>query len=233
VNFAMASIYLLIASYIIGSLPFGLWLGLAVRHIDLREVGSGNIGATNAWRVLGWKVGLPVFVLDLAKGFGPVVVARLVGYMDFPDRPYPIAPQLFRDLLVVCAGLCAILGHNFSPFLKFKGGKGVATSFGVALAMSPLAAFAAFVVWVVFLSITRIISISSLVGTPVGAYGIWLFNGKSAPYGLFGILATLFVVVKHIPNIKRLIAGTELKIDPLLPSIKRWISGAGQSGSAT
>jgi glycerol-3-phosphate acyltransferase PlsY len=218
---------ILLASYLIGSLPFGLWLGLACCHVDLRDVGSGNIGATNAWRVLGWKVGFPVFALDLAKGIAPVVMANHFGRDIIGSQATFWSPAS----LSVAAGLSAILGHNFSPFLKFKGGKGVATSFGVAIAMSPLAGLAGFLTWLFFLSLTRMISISSLIGTPVGAYFIWYFNGKSLPFGVFGILATLFVVIKHIPNMKRLAAGTELKIDPLLPTIKRFIARANHSGS--
>jgi glycerol-3-phosphate acyltransferase PlsY len=220
---------LILSSYLVGGLPFGLWLGLLFRHTDLREAGSGNIGATNAWRVLGWQVGLPAFILDLAKGLIPVIFARHFGPAWIHFGP----SHLDRDALVVGCGLAAIVGHNVSPFLRFHGGKGVATSFGVALAMSPMAGLAGIVAWAVFLAITRTISIASLIGTPVGAFGIWFFNGESAPFGLFAILATLFVFVKHKSNIKRLAAGTEPRINPLLPAVKRWISRAGHSRSAT
>ena len=204
--------FLLAASYVIGGVPFGLALGKLLRGVDLRECGSGNIGASNAWRVLGWKVGLPVFVLDMAKGLGPVFAAR-----ELFER-YPWA--------VVGAGLFAILGHNASVFLRFRGGKGVATTMGVALGLSWKAAAAGFCVWAVLLSTTRFISVSSLAGTPVGAYLIWYWNGRSLPYALFGLLATIFVVAKHIPNMRRLAAGKEPRIDlprlgDLLGAIRR------------
>jgi glycerol-3-phosphate acyltransferase PlsY len=210
----------LLASYLIGSLPFGLWIGLACCKTDLREHGSGNIGATNAWRVLGWKAGLAIFILDMAKGLLPVLEAR--GITRLPTQYFfsspNAAPVIFHwtrtgaSWLIVGCGLAAILGHSFSPFLRFKGGKGVATSAGVALGMSWKAATAGFLVWALLLATTHYISVGSIIGTPIGAAGIWLDNGRSLPFALFGILATVFVIVKHIPNIKRLMKGTELKM---------------------
>ncbi len=192
-------IVFLVGSYLIGSVPFGLALGKIFCGVDLREHGSGNIGATNAWRVLGWKVGLPVFALDLAKGLVPVIAARLM----FEGRPW----------VIVGCGMAAILGHSFSPFLGFKGGKGVATSMGVALGLSWQAALAGFAVWGVMLALTGFISVASLIGTPVGAYLIWFLNGRSLPYAIFALLATAFVVVKHISNMRRLVIGKEPSLD--------------------
>lgn len=198
---------LFLLSYLVGSIPFGLMLGKLFCHVDLREHGSGNIGASNAFRVLGWKVGLPVFALDLAKGLAPVLAGR-----------YWLAGQPWA---VVGAGIFAILGHNFSPFLGFKGGKGVATSLGVALGLSWQAAIAGFAAWVVVLAITGFISVASLVGTPLGAVLIWRLNGESLPYALFAVVATLFVVVKHIPNMRRLVIGKEAAVDWALLTLMR------------
>ena len=207
----MSLTLLLLFAYILGSVPFGLALGKVCCHVDLREHGSGNIGASNAWRVLGWKVGLPVFVLDLLKGFIPVLAGRLVS-----------EHRSWASWAVVGAGMFAILGHNVSPFLKFKGGKGVATSLGVALGLSWKAALAGFAAWAVVLALTGFISVASLVGTPVGAYLIWYLNGGSLPYALFAILATAFVVVKHIPNMRRLVVGRESSISwALLSRIRK------------
>lgn len=192
-------VILFVFSYLVGSIPFGLALGKAFCHVDLREHGSGNIGASNAWRVLGWKVGLPVFALDLAKGLVPVLAGR-----------YWLGGQPWA---VVGAGIFAILGHNFSPFLKFKGGKGVATSLGVALGLSWQAAAAGFIAWLVVLLLTGFISVASLIGTPIGALLIGRLNGESLPYALFAVIATVFVVVKHIPNMRRLVIGKESAVE--------------------
>lgn len=197
-NGLISWIVLFVVSYLIGSIPFGLALGKMCCHMDLRERGSGNIGASNAWRVLGWKVGLPVFVLDLAKGLVPVLGGR-----------YGVG----EPWAVVGAGIFAILGHNFSPFLGFKGGKGVATSLGVALGLSWQAALVGFAAWGVMLALTGFISVASLIGTPLGALLIWQWNGQRLPYAVFALLATLFVVVKHIPNMRRLATGKEPAMD--------------------
>ncbi len=189
---------ILFGAYVLGGIPFGLAIGKIFRGIDLRQLGSKNIGASNAWRVLGWKLGLPIFLFDLGKGLLPVFVAqRLV-----PGSSW----------VIVGTGICAILGHNFSPFLRFKGGKGVATSLGVAVGLSPVAGLCGFAVWGIVTLATRFVSLGSLIGTPVGAVLIWWLNGRSLPYGLFSILATLFVVVKHAANIKRLLGGTEARV---------------------
>ncbi len=220
----MIASILFVISYLIGSIPFGLYIGKIFCSVDLREVGSGNIGATNAWRVLGWQYGLPIFILDLAKGLVPVLIARFGVvtqadvYAQDDNTGYHLANHgaLQHGLSgwgIVACGIAAILGHNFSPFLKFKGGKGVATSLGVCIGMSWEAGIAGFAVWGVLVLLTRYVSIGSIVGTAVGSIGIWLNNGKSLPFGLFGIIATLFVAVKHKANIQRLLNGIEPKVD--------------------
>jgi glycerol-3-phosphate acyltransferase PlsY len=147
---------------------------------------------------LGWQFGLPIFFLDLAKGLVPVLVAR----HEFAQHPW----------IIVLAGIAPILGHSASPFLGFKGGKGVATSLGVAIALSPLAAAIAFATWAILVAITRYVSLASVLGTPVGAVLIVLFNPPIHPaYVIFSTLAVIFVIVKHKSNITRLREGTESK----------------------
>jgi glycerol-3-phosphate acyltransferase PlsY len=196
---------LLLFSYLLGSIPIGLLIG-RLAGVDVRQHGSRNTGASNVWRTLkeargpvwGPICGVATFALDVGKGLAPTLVAR------------HLLPHLFW--MPVAAGLLAIIGHNFSVFLGFRGGKGVATTLGVAFGLSWLAALLAFVVWALVLLVTRYISVASLVGTPIGALGIWAFNGWNWAYGLFALLATVFVFVKHRANIGRLRAGTEPKV---------------------
>lgn len=194
----MNPLILLLLAYLLGALPIGLWVGKTVRGIDVREFGSGNIGASNVWRTLGPAWGIFVFLLDVAKGLTPVLLAR---------HFFPLS-----SWLPVGAGIAAILGHNFSPFLRFKGGKGVATTLGVAFGLSWLAGLIGFAVWGVVLALTRFISVSSMVGVAVGSFFIWQFNDRQLPFGLFAVVATVFGVVKHRANIQRLQNGTEPKV---------------------
>jgi glycerol-3-phosphate acyltransferase PlsY len=158
-------------------------------------------------------VGVPVFVLDLLKGLIPVFVTSwyFIPPITEPAQGYPHGYLELGHLMIVLVGIGCILGHNFSCFLKFKGGKGVATSLGVCIAMSPVAGLIGFIVWVIVLGATRYISVASLVAVPIGSYVIWVTNDKAVPFAVFGISATVFSFVKHKPNIERLIAGTELK----------------------
>jgi glycerol-3-phosphate acyltransferase PlsY len=190
--------YLLFA-YLLGSVPFGLYFARWVRGIDIRSLGSGNTGATNVWRECGWQVGLPVFLFDVVKGIVPTVAAHV--HFGHGGSWVP-----------VLAGLCALVGHNVSPFLKFKGGKGVATSLGVAIGLSWQAGLIAFAVWILIVLVSRYISLGSVIAVPAGAVAIWYFNGEHLPYALFGLLASVFVIVKHRSNFARLRAGTEMRV---------------------
>ena len=195
----MTSGLVLLTAYLVGSLPIGLYVGKLVRGIDIRDFGSGNIGASNAWRTLGRVWGVVVFALDVCKGLGPTLLAA---------RHASHAP----GWLPVAAGVCTVLGHNFSPFLRFKGGKGVATTLGVAFGLSWAAALIGFAVWGLCLVLTRYISLSSVVGVPVGAFFTWWLNGRQWPYGLFAIAVSAFVILKHRANFARLRLGTEPKV---------------------
>jgi septum formation protein len=196
--------YLLIAiAYIAGSIPVGLAIGKIFFGIDIREHGSGNIGASNVKRILGRKAGAAAFILDVIKGLLPVLAAK---------HWYPIHPWI-----QVLTGLAAIIGHNNSVFLKFTGGKGVATSCGVAIALSWPAALSGAGVWTIITYATGYISLGSILSAPVTGFLIWKLNHYSLPYGLFGLMVTLTVIYKHRSNIKRLIDGNELSIRDMSP----------------
>lgn len=186
-------IALVIISYLIGSIPTGLLLGKMLYHRDLRKFGSGNTGATNAYRVLGKKGGAIAFVLDFLKGVVAVVLAA-----NFIGTP----------LAMALCGLFAIIGNVFSVFVKFKGGKGVSTSFGVVTILMPKVAFAAFVVWLVVFLVTRYVSLSSVTAaimTPILAS----FMFFDIHYVILGIIIMAIVLVRHGENLERLRKGRE------------------------
>ncbi|HYJ33069.1 MAG TPA: glycerol-3-phosphate 1-O-acyltransferase PlsY [Candidatus Binatia bacterium] len=182
-----------ILGFLLGSIPSGLWIA-RVRGVDLRKVGSGNIGATNAIRGLGPRWGGLVFAIDTAKG----AVAALLGQGHVPTA--------------LAAGAAAILGHVFSPWARFKGGRGVATSLGVFLAILPVPALLALAIWIVLFALSRRVSVGSL-GAAIAYPLLVLWLAPHDEYRLArvvaGILVALLVVIRHIPNIRRLAAGNE------------------------
>lgn len=191
------SFIFLLVSYLFGALPIGLMVGRMVKGIDVRDYGSGNIGASNVWRTMGPLWGIAVFLFDFCKGYFPTLLA---------GRIHDIGPWL-----PVAAGLAAIMGHNFSPFLKFKGGKGVATSLGVVYGLSPVAAAIGFAVWGLCLLVTRYISVSSMISAIVTSAVLITLN-HDLPHVLFALLVSFFVIIKHRSNMARLKAGTEPKV---------------------
>lgn len=186
-------ILILPAAYLLGSIPTGLLLARAFGGIDIRATGSGNIGATNVYRTLGKKVGVLTLVGDCLKGLLPVVVARLLG---------------LDDMWVAGAGVAAFIGHVFSLFLGFKGGKGVATALGVFLGTSPLSILLALAVFVLVLWKWRYVSLASIAAAVVLPPIVTLVNGKPLVIAMTAFIA-LLVVYKHRENIQRLRAGTE------------------------
>ena len=186
---------LLIAAYLIGSIPMGLILGKSIWKKDLRQYGSHNIGATNAWRVLGRKAGLLVFILDFLKG----QLGVLLGAWLFAS---PGA--------MVLGGFAAIIGHMFPIFLGFKGGKGVATALGVIAALMPKVTAIVFIVWLVLVVITRYVSVGSIVAAVLTPILAAVFN-EPIIYFLFALLAAVVIVFRHRENIQRLKAGRENK----------------------
>ncbi len=184
--------------YIFGSVPSGLWLVQAFHGIDIRKYGSGNIGTTNVFRTVGKKTAAVVLLCDMLKG-----VAALALISQFTADPYSIA----------VTALGALLGHTYSLFLGFRGGKGVATGLGLFLYMLPWGAAAGLVIWILIVLATRYVSLGSVIAAVVAAATGW-YLGYPVPYAVFGTLACLFVIIRHKDNIRRLLDGTESKIKP-------------------
>ncbi|MDR3563896.1 MAG: glycerol-3-phosphate 1-O-acyltransferase PlsY [Negativicutes bacterium] len=185
------------SSYLIGSIPNGYLVG-KFYGIDIRQFGSKNIGATNIFRVLGPRPAFWVFLTDAAKGVAGVYVGQLL---------------LAAPIAALLGGIGAIAGHNWSAFLGFKGGRGVATALGVIAVLMPKVTAIVFVVWAIIVYFTRYVSLGSIVGAALAPPLIWLF-GERTEFLMFGIVAAIFVIVRHKPNIQRLLKGEELKIKP-------------------
>ncbi len=201
-------IFGIVISYLVGSIPFGYVIAIA-KGVDVRKEGSGNIGATNVGRVLGRKFGAIIFVLDLLKGFVVVLlVPILVSDIEFPATS--------DKLLVILCGLCVLLGHAFPVYLKFKGGKAVATSFGVFIWLAPIPVAIAFGVWILTVIVSRYVSLGSMVGAIALMGGV--IGLGSSPFGsgtyltALSIAVAILIIIKHISNIKRIIAGTESRV---------------------
>lgn len=186
----------LLLSYLLGSIPNGLWLCRALWHVDLRQHGSHNIGATNAWRTLGKGPGFLVFFLDMLKGLLAVWLCEmLVG----------------TPLVMILCGVLAIVGHSLSLFLRFHGGKGVATGLGVILMLMPKVTVIVFLVWLLLVLATRYVSLGSIVAAALVPVLALVF-GYPALYVAFGVLAAALIIVRHRSNITRLLNGTENRI---------------------
>lgn len=199
-------------AYLLGSLPFSVWIGKLFYQVDVREHGSGNAGTTNTLRVLGFKAALPVLILDIAKGFAAV---RLINFMDeSPD----IQSSTFVGLKIAL-GLLAVFGHIFPIFAGFKGGKGVATIFGVVLAMHWGGGVAGLLIFILVLWRTRYVSLGSILGA--FAFSLMAIVGEMMKYGkedgrialfVFAFLVPSIIVFTHRSNIRRLWNKTENKI---------------------
>ncbi len=191
----MIGIIIVLSSFFIGSIPFGKIVA-NFKGIDITKHGSGNIGATNVFRIIGKKYGLMVLFLDALKGFLPTYSAIF----------------LTKDpTIVVICGFAAIMGHMFSPFLNFKGGKGVATGVGVFLAISPRIFILALILGLLIIALTQYVSLGSLTGSLF--FVILMFrSGQPPQYSIMASIVAVFILIKHIPNIKRLLNGEENKL---------------------
>ncbi|MBS3976916.1 MAG: glycerol-3-phosphate 1-O-acyltransferase PlsY [Syntrophomonadaceae bacterium] len=190
----MKLLFVLLFSYLLGSIPIGL-LVAKFKGIDIRRYGSGNIGATNVFRILGTGPGLIVLIGDMIKG---IIAVWVGGAIEGPN-------------LALIAGLTAIAGHSWSIFLNFSGGKGVATAGGVLLALAPGVVAVALAVWVTIVVLFRYVSLASIIAAITVPFLMALFGKPWSLFG-FGVLAAVLVIYRHKPNIKRLLAGKELKI---------------------
>lgn len=182
-------------AYLLGAMPTSYLVGRLARGIDLREHGSKNLGATNVYRLLGWRWAVPVGLVDILKGVVPVAVFA----------PWAQGPAW----LPVTLGIAAVLGHVFSPYVRFRGGKGVATAAGVFLALAPVAVLLALPVWALCVWLTGYVSLGSIV--TAGVFPVWVrLTRPDAPYTFAASLAlALLIIFSHRANIRRLLAGTE------------------------
>lgn len=193
-----------LGAFLIGSIPFGYLVGRIFYRTDIRAQGSGNIGAMNALRTLGKVGALAVLLLDALKGFAPALWALLffAGRFDFENLP----PG--DRIMASGVAACAVLGHCFSPWLRWRGGKGVATSFGAIYALCWPAGLVATAGWFAGAALTRYSSVGSMLGSVLAPAAIWLFT-RSVPETAYGVFAAAIVLYQHRENIARLRAGTE------------------------
>jgi len=204
----MNEFLLIILAYLIGSIPTAVWVSKTFFNIDIREYGSGNAGATNTFRVLGSKWGSFVMLVDVLKG---VLATSLYILL-----PYYLFNEWDRTNFMIGLGLASVLGHIFPIWANFRGGKGVATLLGMAVAIQPLVALCCVGVFLIVLYLTRFVSLSSiLAGVSFMIFILFIFNEKETLYRVFAVLVALMVVLTHHKNIGRILKGTESKV-PIL-----------------
>jgi len=195
---------IVIVSYLLGSIPFGYMAG-RIGGIDIRKAGSGNVGATNVVRVLGKRYGYPVFALDVLKGFGAVKISMMLAGQHLEWSSPEISGMI--------AATCSVVGHVFPCWLKFNGGKGVATAAGALLALTPIATLIGVAVWIIVFWLTRYVSLASIVATvvlPIVILIIGLSDGHSGRLLVYSsVCVAALVIWRHRSNLSRLLRGTE------------------------
>ena len=202
-----------LGAYLLGSIPTGFLVARA-KGIDIRNAGSGNIGATNAMRVLGKPAGIFVLLLDALKGYAAVafLAPQIFNWLaphlglasDFSVEPFELRPRL-----LVIAGIGAVLGHNYTCWLKFKGGKGIATTAGVYLALAPWAVLVALIVFILAVALTRYVSVGSIAAAIALPVAVWVMTPHNLFLGLVTTALGLLAIYKHKSNLQRLRDGTE------------------------
>jgi glycerol-3-phosphate acyltransferase PlsY len=195
----------IVLAYLLGSIPAAVWIGKRFHNIDVRQHGSGNAGTTNVIRVLGWKTGIPVLLIDLGKGW---LAAMLPVFLHLADHGSALLTNL-----QITVGIIAIIGHIFPLFAGFRGGKGVATVFGVFLALQPLLTICCIGVFLVVLFLTGIVSVSSMgAGIAFPVFLFLFFDTPSILFKIFAILVGIALLVTHRKNIGRIWRGEETKL---------------------
>lgn len=194
----------LIGSYMLGSIPSSVWVGRWFFGIDIREHGSGNAGATNTVRILGYKAGIPVLLFDIAKGWFPVfLIGTILNWDVLLDKII---------YLQIIAGLASVIGHVYPIYIGFRGGKGVGTLAGMALGLFPLAFLSSLLVFVLVIVFTKYVSLGSMLAAiTFPLFLVFVFNNRSWPLIILGVLASLFIIYTHRSNINNLLKGTENK----------------------
>jgi len=190
-------------AYLLGSIPFG-FLAAKAKGVDIRAVGSGNIGATNALRVLGKPAGIFVLLMDVLKGFAAVWLGTLLA------EKFNVRAE--GETLRIFAGIGAVLGHNYTCWLRFKGGKGIATTAGVYLALAPWALLAALAVFILAILITRYVSVGSMLAALALVVTVWVMTPANLLLGLVTTALGALAIYKHKSNLQRLMAGTENRL---------------------
>ncbi len=204
----MKEFILIILAYFIGSIPTAIIVSKLFFNIDIREYGSGNMGATNTFRVLGPKFGTIVMVGDMLKGILAVALYNLL--------PYYLTNELDRTNLMIGLGLAAVIGHIYPIWADFRGGKGVATLFGMVLAIQPIVAINCVGVFLLVLYLTRYVSLSSIIaGVALPICVLWIYNEKEVFYRVFAVAVAALIVLTHQKNISRLLKGNEGRV-PIL-----------------
>ena len=206
----MKELLLIICAYLIGSIPTALIISQKFFGIDIRDYGSGNMGATNTFRVLGSRYGTVVMVGDILKGMAAVALYNFLPYYINNDHDFA------RTNLMIGLGLSAVIGHVFPIWANFKGGKGVATLFGMILAIQPVIACSCVGVFMLVLYLTRFVSLSSILAAlmlPISV--LWIWNEHEVLYRMFALIVAVMVIVTHQKNIGRLLRGVESRI-PIL-----------------
>ncbi len=215
----LAYILTALAAYLLGSIPFGFLVAKA-KGIDIRSVGSGNIGATNAMRVLGKPAGIAVLLMDALKGFGACFLGVLIYSFYFnqfnglhsTSESIPFPSQAGAELFATIAGIFAVLGHNYTCWLKFKGGKGIATTAGVYLALAPWALLVALVVFILAILLTKYVSVGSIAAAIALPVTVWIMTPHNLFLGLVTTALGALAIYKHKSNLQRLRAGTENRL---------------------
>lgn len=198
----MNELALIILAYLIGSFPTAVWVSKYFFNIDIRDYGSGNAGATNTYRVLGYKWGTVVMLVDMLKGFAAVKLAYIL--------PFYVVDEFARTNFQIGLGLCAVMGHIYPVWAQFRGGKGVATLFGLVLGISPWTALCCVGVFLLVFFLTRFVSLSSILASlafPV--FILVIFNVDNNAYRIFAVAVALLVILTHQKNISRLLKGSE------------------------
>jgi glycerol-3-phosphate acyltransferase PlsY len=209
------SLWLVPLGYLSGSIPFGLLIAKASKGVDVRGIGSGNIGATNVLRAAGKGAAALTLALDMLKGWAPVALGRIVGA---------------SDVLVAGVALAAFLGHLYPVFLRLRGGKGVATFLGVLLALLPKVAFLVASVWLLVAAVFRYSSLAALVAAAASPLLVWLLDGRRDFVALAVVLSG-FILIRHRENMRRLLAGEERKIGRKLQGVVADVPGSDRLAS--
>jgi glycerol-3-phosphate acyltransferase PlsY len=218
----LSLVVIVVLSYLVGSIPTSIWIGRWIKGIDIRNYGSGNAGATNTFRILGWKAGVFVSVIDMSKGYVASQWISQLGYY-FGDIPTVYSGWETGVMLKIMAGLFAVIGHMFTLFAGFRGGKGVITAAGMLYALDPISISIALATFFLILFTTRYVSLASMLAT--ASYPlINVFMRYVLGYAVDGSLivissvTALIILIKHTSNIKRLIKGTEPRISSFRPA---------------